>query len=94
VSQNTLKTRVRQLLHILQHDTLDALGKTLLRRAIDLVPVPDPLHGAPPQASPRPVAGLLPTERRSSVPAASKSAHDSMVVPSLGVPSDDRSKAG
>ena len=36
VSPNTLKTRVRQLLRIHQLETLDALGKAVLRVAVDL----------------------------------------------------------
>lgn len=93
VSPNTLKTRVRQLLHVLQQDTLDALGKTILRQAIDLAPAPRVLHGAPPQATRRPVAGLLPSDRRSSVPVG-RATLESIVVPALGAPPKDSTQAG
>lgn len=81
VSQNTLKTRVRQLLHVLQHETLDALGKTLLRRAVDLAPTPEVVHGAPPQPAARPGVGLLPAERRASTRTAPRDAS----VPAVGM---------
>lgn len=84
VSQNTLKTRVRQLLHVLQHDTLDALGKTLLRRAVDLAPVPEVLHGGPPQPAARPGVGLLPTERRLSIPAPGTGSNAPSAIPNTG----------
>ncbi len=35
VSQNTVKTRIRQLLRIHQEDSMDSLGKTVLRAALD-----------------------------------------------------------
>jgi hypothetical protein len=35
VSQNTVKTRIRQLLRIHQADSMDSLGKTVLRAALD-----------------------------------------------------------
>jgi len=63
VSPNTLKTRVRQLLRVLQHETLDSLGKTVLRSALDLAPVPPSPHGVPMHVARPPVAGLLPAER-------------------------------
>lgn len=63
VSPNTLKTRVRQLLRVLQHDTLDGLGKTVLRAALDLAPVPATPHGVPLHVSRPPAAGLLPAQR-------------------------------
>lgn len=63
VSPNTLKTRVRQLLRVLQHETLDSLGKTVLRSALDLAPAPQAPHGVPLHVARPPVAGLLPAER-------------------------------
>ena len=63
VSPNTLKTRVRQLLRVLQHDTLDSLGKTVLRSALDLAPVPQTPHGVPLHVARPPLAGLLPAQR-------------------------------
>jgi len=39
VSTNTVKTRVRHLLRALEEKSLDSLGKTVLRRAIDDAPV-------------------------------------------------------
>ena len=63
VSPNTLKTRVRQLLRALQHDTLDSLGKTVLRSALDLAPAPPIAHGSPQHVLRPPLTGLLPAER-------------------------------
>jgi len=63
VSPNTLKTRVRLLLRVLQHDTLDSLGKTVLRSARDLAPAPSAPHGVPLHVLRPPQAGLLPAER-------------------------------
>lgn len=57
VSQNTLKTRVRQLLRIFGEDTMDSLGKAVLRAALRRASGSDP-HALPlpPATSAKPKA--------------------------------------
>ncbi|MBC7173416.1 MAG: hypothetical protein H5U40_13335, partial [Polyangiaceae bacterium] len=57
VSQNTVKTRIRQLLRIHQEDSMDTLGKTVLRAAL--------AHSrGTPWSATRGGAGAMPTERK------------------------------
>jgi DNA-binding NarL/FixJ family response regulator len=57
VSQNTVKTRIRQLLRIHQEDSMDTLGKTVLRLALARS------RGAqPPKAGAQP--GAMPSDRK------------------------------
>ena len=64
VSQNTLKTRIRQLLRVHQVDSLDALGKHVLSVAVDLASQPPPRTSAP-SVPPPPPQGTLPVARHS-----------------------------
>jgi hypothetical protein len=63
ISANTLKTRVRQLLRVHQVDTFDALGKAVLRNAVDLAPLPESAHAAATSRARPAVSGLMPAQR-------------------------------
>ncbi len=56
VSQNTVKTRIRQLLRIHQEDSMDTLGKTVLRAAL--------AHARGAQLSHGPGTGAMPADRK------------------------------
>lgn len=68
ITTNTLKTRVRQLLRITQHDTLDALGKHILRQGVDLAQEVSASHGSPMRARSVALRGTLPHERHAALP--------------------------
>ena len=67
VSPNTLKTRVRQLLRVHRLDTFDALGKAVLRVAVDIAERDANTDSMAPSPTPACVPGMLPAERRAAV---------------------------